>query len=60
MFADNKILVAHSKEKLQRQVLEFGTVCGSRKLRVDVGKNNVLSCPWNDYASGISVCINSY
>ena len=42
LFADDAALVADSEEKLCRLVSEFGRVCERRKLRVNVGKNNVL------------------
>ena len=41
LFADDTALVADSEEKLCRLVCEFGRVCESRKLRVDVGKSRV-------------------
>ena len=39
LFADDPALVADSGEKLCRLVSEFGRVCKSRKLRVNVGKS---------------------
>ena len=44
LFADDTVLVADSEEKLCRLVSEFGRVCERRKLRVNVGKSNVLRC----------------
>ena len=43
LFADDTALVADS-EKLCRLVSEFGRVCESRKLRVNVGKSKVMRC----------------
>ena len=37
LFADDTALVADSEENLCRLVSEFGRVCESRKLRVNVG-----------------------
>ena len=42
--ADDAALVADSEEKLCRLVSEFGRVCDRRKLRVDVGKSEVMRC----------------
>ena len=42
LFADDRALVADSEEKLCRLVSEFGRVCERRKLRVNVGKSNVM------------------
>ena len=36
--------MADSKEKLCRQVSEFGRVCERRKLRVNVGNSKVIRC----------------
>ena len=44
LFADDTALVADSEEKLCRQVREFGRVWERRMLRVNVGKNKVMSC----------------
>ena len=44
LFADDTALVAHSEEKLCRLVNEFGRVCESRKLRVNVVKSKVMRC----------------
>ena len=43
LFADDTELVADS-EKLCRLVSEFGRVCESRKLRVNVGKSKIMRC----------------
>ena len=42
LFADDTALVADSVHRLSR--LEFGRVCERRKLRVNVGKRNVVRC----------------
>ena len=39
LFADDTALVADLEEKLCRLLSEFGRVCESRKLRVNVGKS---------------------
>ena len=44
LFADDTALVADSEEKLCRFVSEFGRVCERRKLRVNVGKSEVMTC----------------
>ena len=43
LFADDTALVSDSEQKLCRLVREFGRVCESRSLRVNVGKNKVMS-----------------
>ena len=44
LFADDTALVSDSEYKLGRLVSEFGRVCERRKLRVNVGKSNVMRC----------------
>ena len=44
LFADDTALVADSEDKLCRLVSEFGRVCESIKLRVNVAKSKVMSC----------------
>ena len=44
LFADDTALVGDSDEKLCRLVTEFGRVCERRKLRVNVGKSEVMWC----------------
>ena len=44
LFADDTAQVADSEEKLGKLVSEFGRVCERRKLRVNVGKSNVMRC----------------
>ena len=39
LFADDRVLVADSEEKLGRLLSEFGRVCERRKLRVNVGES---------------------
>ena len=42
-FEINQLLFAdHSEEKLCRLVSEFGRVCETRKLRINVGKSKVM------------------
>ena len=45
--SDNTALVADSEEKLCRLVSKFGRVCERRKLRVNMGKSKIMSCPGN-------------
>ena len=44
LFVDDTALVADSEEKLGRLVSEFGRVCETRMLRVNVGKSKVMRC----------------
>ena len=51
LFADDELLqysttalLADSEEKLCSLVSEFGRVCERRKLRVNVGKSEVMRC----------------
>ena len=41
LYAEDTVLVADSKKKLERLVEEFGRVCMRRKLKVDVVKSKV-------------------
>ncbi len=41
LFADDTMLLAESKDDLQRLVNEFYSVCRRRKLKVNAGKNKV-------------------
>ena len=42
LFADDTVLAADSKKKLERLVEEFGRVCRTRQLKVNVAKSNVM------------------
>ena len=42
LFADDTVLVAESKKKLERLVEEFGRVCRRRKLKVNLAKSKVM------------------
>ena len=42
LFADDTVLVADSKEKLERLVEEFGKVCRRRKLEVNLAKSKIM------------------
>ena len=42
MSADDTVLVADSKKKLERLVEEFGRVCRRRKLKVNLAKSKVM------------------
>ena len=44
LFADNSALASDSEEKFGRLVSEFGRVYERRKLRVNVGKSEVIRC----------------
>ena len=44
LFADDTVLVAASEEKLCRLVSEFGRICESKKLTVNIGKSKVMRC----------------
>ena len=44
LFADDTALVSDSEEKLCSLMSEFGRVCKSRKLRVNVSKSKVMRC----------------
>ena len=44
LFADDTALVADSAEKFCRLVSEFGRTCERRKLRVNVGKSQIMRC----------------
>ena len=57
LFADDTALVADS-EKLWRLVSEFGRVCESRKLRVNVGKSKVMRCSRYGIGDRMHVILN--
>ena len=42
IFADDTLLVADSKKKLERLVEEFGRICRRRKLKVKVAKSKIM------------------
>ena len=42
LFADNTVLVANSKKKVERLVEEFGRVCRGTKSKVNVAKIEVM------------------
>ena len=44
LFADDTVLVADSEDELCTLVSEFGRICERRKLRVNLGKSNVMRC----------------
>ena len=50
LFADDTAIVADSHDKLQRMLDSFGSVCGRRKLVVNVSKSRVVV-----YTRGLSV-----
>ena len=58
LFADTA-LVADSEEKLCRLVSEFGRVCKSRKLRVNLGKIKVMRCSRYGNGGRMHVILNA-
>ena len=46
--AVDTVVVAESERKLCQLVTEFGRVCETRKLRVNVGKSKVMRCTRNE------------
>ena len=42
LYADDTVLIADSRENLQRMVNVFGEVCWRRKLKVNVAKSKVM------------------
>ena len=44
LFADDMVLVADSKKKLERLVEELDKVCRRRKLKVNLCKRKVIRC----------------
>ena len=59
LFADDTALVADSEEKLCRLESEFAKVCERRKLRVNVGKSNVMMCSRYGNRCRMHVILNS-
>ena len=57
LFADTAIVV-DSEKKLCKLVSEFGRVCKRRKLRVNVGKSNVMRCSWYGNVGQMHVILN--
>ena len=43
LFADDTVLIADSKKKLERLVEEFRRVCKRRKLKVNLTKSKVMN-----------------
>ena len=59
LVADDTALVADSEEKLCRLVSEFGRVCESRKLRVNLGKIKVMRCSRYGNGGRMHVILNA-
>ena len=59
LFADDTALVADSEEKLCRLVSEFGRVCETRKLRVNLGKSKVMRCSRYGNCDRMHVILNA-
>ena len=57
LFADATALVADS-EQLCRLVSEFRRVCERRKLRVNIGKSEVMRCSRYGYGGRMHVILN--
>ena len=45
LFAEDKVLIADSKKKLERLVEEFGRFCRRRKLKENVGSVRLCDLP---------------
>ena len=58
LFADDTVVVADSEEKLGQLVTEFGRVCERRKLRVNVGKSNVMRCTRYENGTRLNVTLD--
>ena len=58
LFADDTVVVADSERKLCQSVTEFGRVCERRKLRVNVGKSNVMRFTRNEDGARLNVLLN--
>ncbi|WP_147453090.1 hypothetical protein [Xanthobacter tagetidis] len=58
LFAGDTALVADSEEKLRERVVECGRVCERRKLRVNVGRNQVMMCTRDGGTGGMNVMLN--
>ena len=52
------LTVADTEEKLCRLVSEFGRVCERRKLKVNVGKSNVMRCSRYGNGGQLHVILN--
>ena len=52
LYADDIVLIADSRENLQRMVKVFGEVCWRRKLKVRVAKSKVMVVSKNGGAGG--------
>ena len=48
LFVDDDVVVADSERKLCQFVIEFGTVCERRKLRMNEGKSKFMRCTSNE------------
>ena len=58
LFADDTVVVADSERKLCQLVTEFGRVCETRKLRVNMGKSKVMRCMGNEDGARLNVMLN--
>ena len=58
LFADDTVLLADSKLKLQRLVDEFAIVCDRRKLRINVEKSKVMKCTREREGGKLDIVLN--
>ena len=58
LLADDAVLVADSKKKLERLVEEFGRDCGRRKLNVNVAKSKVMRSAADGIVEEVNIMID--
>merc|ERR1712002_424994 len=58
MFAGDTVLVGDSKEKMERLVQEFGSVCRRWKLTVNAGKSKVMRIGKNGEEDEVNISLN--
>ena len=60
LFVDDTVLVADSKEKLERLVEEFGRVCRRRKLKAKVAKSKVMRSARDGIVGEMNIKMDGY
>ena len=58
LFADDTVLVADSKKKLERLVEEFNWVCTRKKIKVNVAKSKVMRSASDSIAGEMNIMMD--
>ena len=58
LFIDDTVLVDDSAEKLKRSVPQFGKVYQKRKLKINLGKSDMMKCSASERQGSFRVRLN--